>query len=339
MKSPQSPKVIAVQNADEDISTALRTACQQVPGLFPVSLPRQVVIKPNLCDIAAWETGVTTDPRWLGVLARELRAIRPDVKIRVIESDAISAYKTFRSCDETFDRLGFTTAAREAGIDLINLSRADTIEIRLDNIPFPVRIPDLLLEEMFFISIANLKTHPYTRMTGILKNSIGLLSDADISSFHPHLSALICGLHMLCPPDLCIIDGRISLEGQGPILGFPVRMDTLLIGNDAFSTDQTACRLMGIPEKEVAYFLEVANKLKRPLGAFEIVGELRPRVFASLPAQSLDAIATKFAVRRLFQRVDALSGRWVDRAIRFRYDPVAFAKASVLKLARVGRAR
>jgi uncharacterized protein (DUF362 family) len=339
MNSPQSPKVVVVQSVEEDIASALRTAHEQVPTLFPVSLPRQVVIKPNLCDITAWETGVTTDPRWLGVLARELRAIRPDVEIRVIESDAISAYKTFRSCDETFDRLGFTTAAREARIDLINLSRADTIEIRLDNIPFPVRIPDLLLEEMFFISIANLKIHPYTRMTGILKNSLGLLSDADISSFHPHLTSLIAGLHMLCPPDLCIIDGRIGLEGQGPILGFPVRMDTLLIGNDALAIDQTACRLMGIPEKEVAHLREVASRLKRPLSVFEIVGDVRPRVFASLPVQSRDAIATKFAVRRFYQRMDALSSRWVDRAIRFRYDPIAFAKATVLKLARRRGAR
>lgn len=334
MRALQSPKVVVVQNVEADLASALSTACRQVPDLLPVSLPRQVVIKPNLCDIAAWETGVTTDPHWLGVLARELRAIRPDVEIRVIESDAISAYKTFRSCDETFDRLGFTAAAHEAEIDLVNLSRADTIEIRLDNVPFPVRIPDLFLEEVFFVSIANLKTHPYTRMTGILKNSLGLLSDADISSFHPHLSALISGLHLLCTPDLCIIDARIGLEGGGPIIGFPVRLDTLLVGNDALATDETACRLMGIRTKEVSHLRETAQKLGRSLDTFEIVGDFRPRAFACSPMQSRQAIFAKFAIRRLYQRMDAISSRWIERAIRFRYEPLTFARGAFSKLTR-----
>ena len=203
------------------------------PSCFPPALPKQIVIKPNLCDITSWETGVTTDARWLKVLASEIRSIRPDAEIRVVESDAISAYKSYRSCDETFERLGFVSASQECGIELINLSREDTIEIRLDGIPIPIRIPQLLLEEMYFISIANLKVHPYTRMTGVLKNSLGLLPDADISALHPYLSMLISRLHLLCPPDLCIIDGRIGLEGKGPIMGDPVRMNTLLVASDA----------------------------------------------------------------------------------------------------------
>src|ERR1700719_3380618 len=172
-------RVSAVRLEEHDeLARGFGVALRQVPGLLPVSLPKHVVIKPNLCDITAWETGVTTDPRWLGVLARELRSVRPDVQIRVVESDAISAYKSYRSCDETFERLGFVSAAREAEIDLVNLSRAESIEIRLDDIPLPIRIPQLLLEEFYFISIANLKVHPYTRMTGTLKNSLGLLSDS-----------------------------------------------------------------------------------------------------------------------------------------------------------------
>src|SRR5580704_11222069 len=253
MTSPQ-PRVSAVRVEDHaQLASGFRLALQQLPGLLPQTLPRQVVIKTNLCDISPWETGVTTDPRWISILAAELRAIRPDVEIRVVESDAVSAYKSFRSCEETFDRLGFAAAARDAGIELVNLSRRDALEIRLDGIPQPVRIPQLLLEEMYFISIANLKLHVYTRMTGILKNSMGLLTDAEISSLHSHLSILISRLFRLCSPDLCIIDGRVGLEGNGPIMGRPLRMDTILVGNDALSVDEVACRLMGIPPRQVAH--------------------------------------------------------------------------------------
>jgi uncharacterized protein (DUF362 family) len=332
MTSPQ-PGVSAVRVEDHaQLASGFRLALQQLPGLLPQTLPRQVVIKTNLCDISPWETGVTTDPRWISILAAELRAIRPDVEIRVVESDAVSAYKSFRSCEETFDRLGFAAAARDAGIELVNLSRRDALEIRLDGIPQPVRIPQLLLEEMYFISIANLKLHGYTRMTGVLKNSIGLLTDAEISSLHPYLSVLISRLHKLCTPDLCIIDGRVGLEGSGPIIGRPVRMDSLLVGNDALSVDEASCRLMGIPPKQVAHLRQTAKDMHRRLGQCEIVGDLRPRTFVFDGLQIHPAIQMKFANRRLHQRMEAISNRWIDRAYRFRDDPLTFAKQAIPKL-------
>ncbi|MGA7223091.1 MAG: DUF362 domain-containing protein [Candidatus Acidiferrales bacterium] len=323
----------------DKLDGGFRFALEQVPGLLPHALPKQVVIKPNVCDITSWETGVTTDPRWLTVVAREIRSIRPDAEIRVVESDAISAYKSYRSCDESFERLGFVSAAQEAGVELVNLSRSESIEIRLDGLPLPLRIPQLFLEEMYFISIANLKVHPYTRMTGILKNSLGLLSDADISSLHPYLSTLISRLYLLCPPDLCIIDGRIGLEGKGPIMGDPVRMDTLLVGSDALVVDEAASLLMGIRPKAVPHLRQVARDFGRTIGDFEVVGHLCPRAFAFDTAEAFPAIQTKFASRRLHQRMEDFSRRWIDRAFRFKEDPCGFARSAVSKLARGRRER
>jgi uncharacterized protein (DUF362 family) len=328
-------KVSAVRASEhDDLTQGFAAALRQVEGLAPASLPEQVVIKPNLCDITSWETGATTDPRWIAVLAREFRAMRPDVRIRVVESDAVSAYKHHRSCDETFERLGWVDAAREENVELINLSRAETIEIRLDDLPMPVRIPQIFLEEMYFVSIANLKVHPYARMTGVLKNSLGLLADADISSLHPYLSAAISGLHKLLPPDLCIIDGRIGLEGRGPIMGDPVRTNTLLVGRDALAVDEAACRLMRIPARDVAHLRQAAKDLRRTLGEFEVVGELKPRAFAFDDGGAYPSIQTKFASRRLHERMAMFSNRWIDRAYRFKREPASFMKSAITKLAR-----
>jgi uncharacterized protein (DUF362 family) len=327
MTTQSTRKVGAVRCENhDDLAGACKRAFEMLPELLPRALPPQVVIKPNLCDITSWETGVTTDPRWLGVLAQLLRSIRPDVKISVVESDAISAYKTFRSCEETFERLGFVAAAQEAGINLVNLSQGDALEISLDGIPIAVRIPQLFLEEMYFISIANLKLHPYTRMTGILKNSLGLLTDADRSSLHPYLSVVLNRLHTLFPPDLCIIDGRIGLEGKGPILGRPVRMDTLLFGADALDADEAACRLMGIRPRDVAHLRQTAKDLGRSFGGFEVVGDLRPRAFVFDNPEGQSAIEVKFAYRRWVQWLELFGSRWTDRAFRLRYDPLSFKK-------------
>lgn len=340
MAAKRTHKVSAmrIENHD-DLAEGFRAALEQLPGLLPRVLPSQVLIKPNLCDIAAWETGVTTDPRWMGIIARELRVIRPDVKIRIVESDAISAYKTYRSCDETFARLGFLSAAEEAGVELLNLSRCEAIEIRMDGIPQAVRIPQLLLEEMYFVSIANLKVHGYTRMTGVLKNSIGLLTDAEISSFHPYLSVLISRLFQLCSPDLCVIDGRIGLEGSGPILGKPVRVDTILVGDDALTVDEAACQLMGLSSNEVDHLGQTAKDRGRKLGEFEVIGDLHPHTFAYDGLRALPAIETKFRNRRWHQSVELLSNRWIDRAFRLRHDPIGLAKSSIRKFSggRFGR--
>jgi uncharacterized protein (DUF362 family) len=308
------------------------------PSLLPASLPRKVVIKPNLCDVVSWEAGVTTDPSWLAVLAAELRAIRPEVQIVVIESDAVSAYKNYRSCDETYDRLGYRKVARQLGIELVNLSKSESIEISFTGIPLPILIPELFLEEFYFISIANLKVHPYERITAILKNSLGLLTDADISSLHPYLSLLISHLHRLCPPDLCIVDGRIGLEGQGPIIGDPVPMNSIIFSNDALGADVAACKLMMIPPEEVPHLRKVASDLGRNFPEIRLPADIQPRSFA-FNGPSHRAILLKFANRRLYRASELFTNRWIDRLLRFKREPVKFVTEAIPKLARRLHAR
>jgi uncharacterized protein (DUF362 family) len=337
---PPNPHTLAIMRCEDQgnlagVLTRLRSVS---PSLLPASLPRKVVIKPNLCDVVSWEAGVTTDPSWLPVLAAELRAIRPDLQIVVIESDAVSAYKNYRSCDETYDRLGYREVASQHGIELVNLSKSESIEISMDGIPIPILISELFLEEFYFISIANLKVHPYERMTGILKNSLGLLTDADISSLHPYLSLLISHLNRLCPPDLCIVDGRIGLEGQGPILGDPVRMNSIIFSNDALTADVAACELMMIPPEEVPHLRKVAADLERNFPDAQLPADIHPRSFAFNTSSHGD-ILLKFANKRLHRSSELFTNRWLDRFLRFKREPVKFATQAIPKLVRRLHAR
>jgi uncharacterized protein (DUF362 family) len=333
--SSSKAPVTAVLHSDsraglEGIVSRLRAAA---PALWPSSLPSKVVVKPNLCDIVPWEAGVTTDPAWLAALAAELRAVRSDVQIVVIESDAISAYKNFRSCDETYDRLGYREMARQYGIELVNLSNTPSIEIFLPGIPVPVVVSELFLEEFFFISIANLKVHGYEYMTGVLKNSIGLLSGAELTPLHPFLPVLISQLHQLCPPDLCIIDGRIGLEGHGPILGDPVAMNAIVFSNDALSADVAACKLMSIPASEVPHLRQTAKNLGRTLPEIALPANVQPRAFR-FNRPDHRAILLKFVNRRLHYASERLSNRWINRFLRFQSEPLKFMTEAIPKLAR-----
>ena len=328
------PVAVVLNQVKDRLDSAWTSARQLHPQIFPTILPARVLIKPNLCDIVAWENGVTTDPAWLRALVPQLRAIRPDVRIAVIESDAIGAYKTYRSCDETFERLGYVASAAEFGIEVINLSKTETFDISLPGIPYPVRIPQLFLEQFYFISIANLKVHPYEHMTGILKNSLGLLPQADIGHYHPYLPTLISALHLLCPPDLCIIDGRIGLEGKGPIQGDPVSMQTLIFSNDALAADLMACRLMTISPETVPHLRATARDLGRSLDSYSAIGEIQPRKFAFDPEQAHGQILAKFACRRMHRTSELFTNRWIDRFLRFKREPINFLTSAIPKLAR-----
>jgi uncharacterized protein (DUF362 family) len=303
------------------------------PNLLPSSLPPKVVIKPNLCDIVSWEAGVTTDPSWLPVLAAELRAIRPDVRIVVVESDAISAYKSFRSCDETFDRLGYREIAQAHNIELVNLSKTESIEIALEGIPLPVQVSELFLEEFYFISIANLKVHGYEYMTATLKNSLGLLTGSDLTPMHPYLPMLISQLHRLCPPDLCIVDGRVGLEGSGPIIGDPVAVNAIVFSNDALAADVAACKLMNIPPDEVPHLRQTAKILGRQLPEITLPADIHPHPFA-FDAPDHRVILMKFANRRLHRASEAIANNVINRFVRFKREPIKFTMEAIPKLVR-----
>jgi uncharacterized protein (DUF362 family) len=331
--APHIATAILRREPDAGLDGILQKLRSASPSLLPASLPPKVVIKPNLCDIVSWEAGVTTDPSWLPVLAAELRAIRPDVRILVVESDAISAYKSFRSCDETFDRLGYREIARANDVELVNLSNTDSIEISLEGIPLPILISELFLEEFYFISVANLKVHGYEYMTGILKNSLGLLSGSDLTPMHPYLPMLISELHRLCPPDLCIIDGRIGLEGHGPIIGDPVAVNAVVFSNDALAADAAACKLMGIPPQEVPHLRETAKNLGRRIPEVTLPSDIQPHSF-SFNTPDHRAILLKFANRRFHRASETLANNWINRFLRFKREPLKFASEAIPKLVR-----
>ena len=165
-----------------------------------------------------------------------------------------------------------------------------------------------------------------------------LLTDADISSLHPYLSLLISQLHRLCPPDLCIVDGRIGLEGQGPILGDPVPMNSIIFSNDALAADVAACRLMMIPPEEVPHLRKVAADLARDFPEVQLPANIQPRSFA-FNDSSHSAIILKFANKRLHRSSELFMNRWLDRFLRFKREPVKFATEGIPKLARRLHAR
>jgi hypothetical protein len=61
-------------------------------------------------------------------------------------------------------------------------------------------------------------------------------------------------------PHLAIIDGTVGMEGMGPAYGRVKKMEMILVGNNALSTDAVAAQLMGLNPEAVPHLKLSAEK-------------------------------------------------------------------------------
>lgn len=212
---------------------------------------RLVVIKPNLAagTLKTLESGVVTNPEILEFLVRNILSINTRTEIAIVESDSIGlglAPEKFRFQGYP-DRFG-----KYPRVKLIDLSRSMIMAYPTSGRFFRqgVVLPKIVVEADIFISLAKIKTHTNTRITGVLKNQFGCLPDSDKDKYHPYLSSVIADINYVIRPDLCIVEGCPAMEGEGPVNGRPKPMDLMILGTDPVAVDSTMARIMGfVPER------------------------------------------------------------------------------------------
>lgn len=208
-----------------------------------VRAAKRVAIKINLCDYRRAESGATTDPAVLAGLLHVLNAYAPSARISVIENDATSV-----QADSLFRLLGISAVAEEHGVDVVNVADGEWVRTSVPNaLALPeVDVPRVVADADLFINFAKLKTNSFTRMTGCLKNTFGLMRPKRKVPYHANLAKVLTDLSKAMPPDLCLIDGMIAMEGLGgPAFGQPKRAELFLAGRDPVATDACAARVIG----------------------------------------------------------------------------------------------
>ncbi|GAG52416.1 unnamed protein product, partial [marine sediment metagenome] len=132
------------------------------------------------------------------------------------------------------------------------------------------KLPDILVKDKFFISLAIAKTHYLTSITGIIKNLFGLLPKKGKKIYHTDINNIITDLCRFIQPDLCIIDARVGIEGwNGPKTR---NIDRFIIGTKPLSTDAIMARIMGFEPGNIQHLAQAA---KYNLGSLnpKVVGE------------------------------------------------------------------
>lgn len=244
---------VALVKYGGDVGKALEEGIELLGG-FGI-LESSFIVKPNICAGVDKTGFAVTNVEIVEALINLVLEENRNLSIKIVESDSESKF-----ADEAFEKFGYKSLAektRNSGFDvsLVNLSRSETVPVKLDGLYFKnPELPKVITGLRYFVSIAVAKTHYLTFVTGTLKNLFGILPRKDQSFYHANINEVIVDLNRLVRPDLCIIDARVGLEGwEGPKTR---RLNTFILGRKPVSVDATMARVMGFKPEKIRHLVE-----------------------------------------------------------------------------------
>jgi uncharacterized protein (DUF362 family) len=229
---------------------------------------KNVLIKPNAARLAFPGEGVTTHP---SVVAAAVKHLKKQGAGRVVIGESCIFGVDAR---EAFRVTGMKEISEKNRVELVDLDRGAPTEIPIPGgkVIKKIKVPALLKEFDFIVSIPVMKTHMHTRVTLSLKNMKGLLwrrekarfhqlrYDQKVTEGHKELDIAISEMASVLSPHLAIIDGTVGMEGMGPAYGARKKMGVIVAGNNGLSTDAVAARLMGLNPEAIPHLRLSAEK-------------------------------------------------------------------------------
>ena len=223
---------------------------------------RSVVLKPNLVEFVPGSS-INTHPALVVAAAAALRRLGA-ATVTVAEGPGHR-----RDTEAIAVASGLLEALDDAGLPFVDLNDAPLVRTRLRTRFTDLRelwIPRVLREADVVVSMPKLKTHHWVGVTLSLKNCFGCMPGRvygwpkDV--FHVQgIPGSILDIAAAVRPSLAIVDGIVGMQGDGPIMGDPVRSGVVVVSRDPVAADVTAARLMGVEPEKVGYLVEAGRFL------------------------------------------------------------------------------
>jgi uncharacterized protein (DUF362 family) len=210
-----------------------------------------VFIKPN---IGATSFYVNTDPNVVRGIIHYLQGI--GITDIVIGEGSVET--EYENTDNNFRNQGWDELVKKENVKLLDLNKCERVaklwqygkERGLGSLVLPE-----VLENRSYINVAKLKTHMQTLVSLCTKNQKGLLDSSTRKRFHKWgLHEPIARLAETVSPELCVVDGYVGIEGNGPgDWGTQKKVGLLVAGDSMVEVDSACCGLMGINPDDVEH--------------------------------------------------------------------------------------
>lgn len=247
--------VIKCNSYDQaEVDRAIKTALNLLGGLGAIVKPKnRVLLKPYLSSFFPPGKGGSTHPsvvRGMVKLIKQTKAIPvigdgneggPEVTVRAIAKSGMRRVaREERIETRVFEYAGFSPVAIPEGKQIKQVCLANSLR-----------------ETDVIISLAKLKTHGFTMLSGAVRNLFRCISNHDRMKIHGSfvsvkpISQAIVDLYSLVRPQLAVIDGIIAIEGNGPNEGTPRNLNVIIASYDSVAADAVAAEICGFKPDEV----------------------------------------------------------------------------------------
>jgi uncharacterized protein (DUF362 family)/NAD-dependent dihydropyrimidine dehydrogenase PreA subunit len=197
---------------------------------------KRVLIKPNILIDAHPKKAVTTHP---SVVYAAASYVRDNGGIPAVGDSPSIQRPGFKP-----KRCGIQDVCNELDIPWLDFTDGSVQRGR-----FPVTRH--VEETDMIFNLAKLKTHRLMYYTGAVKNIFGLIGSLSKSPYHLRhpdrngFADMLIDLNEEIKPAVHIIDGIISMEGEGPSSGRPVKTGVLIASTSPYAADLAALSVIG----------------------------------------------------------------------------------------------
>lgn len=239
-----------VENYDENLIKKILNENKSfiLDGLKPED---KVFVKPNLLSYNAPERAVTTNPIFTRavvnfLLENNLKVLIGDIPGR---SFGLSKYPEI---------LGLTNIKNE-NLSIVDPAIEGFVDVK-ESFNNKIRIPKMLWDVKKLFNLPKMKTHSFTFITGATKNLFGLIPRKDRLEIHripdvKDFSKFLIDISLSLPVEqIIIMDGIVGMEGDGPSMGNPINLNSIVISNDPLFTDYLMSKIMGFNIDEIPLF-------------------------------------------------------------------------------------
>ena len=295
----------------------------------------RVLIKPNLLAAAAPEQAVATHP--LIVRAAVEYVLERGAQPQITDSPGMGSYAgVMKAC-------GIGPALADLKCECREFPRS----IRAD-IGEPFGMIDLAEDALTIptmINLPKLKTHGLMGLTLGVKNVFGCVIGLRKAEWHLKTAGnrdifarLLVQIYERIRPSFTVLDGILSLEGEGPgKRGKPRQIGVLMGSRDAFAVERAVCQMVGFPPERLP-ILAAAKVLGIMSEPVEIEGilpairgfDLRPLTPHAMGPQRLQGLAKRYFLARpaceapLCQACSKCGEICPVQAISFRHEDLRF---------------
>jgi uncharacterized protein (DUF362 family) len=223
----------------EEIRKAVKRSLDLLGGLENVIMPKsKVFVKINLLSPASSpEKAINTHPTFTKEIVRIL--LEQDCKITI--GDDLPSKRTDLSSS------GYHSIEEELGVKTVNLKEFGFRKVNLGGeVLSHTHLSHLLLDSDFVVNLPKLKTHSFTSYTGAIKNMYGVIPHGLRLEYHDRFrqqesfNQMLVDVFSYKIPNLNIMDGIVSMEGEGPSAGNPRETDIIAASKDAAALDAVA---------------------------------------------------------------------------------------------------